>query len=569
MLPPAWVPVLLASALQVGESAVEQMEGLRAGADDGRGAAGGCCSGPVAVAECWGWSPTNATLNTLSIQSSLDCEAASTVRVPKMPGPWVVAPPHGSGELDFAPPTGSGKIWRVAALNFSRASDKLVIFEAGCVVQAERWSFHEVRAPLAVIGSLWGLVRNLTIVGEPGARWEMWKADYQNVSCDRSSSRSTSRTCFAVSEWRHGLSIWWAHDLIVSGLTIANSGGSGVSLGGMEGGGGDRSNAVALTSRVHISNLTSDGNHREGLFLANCVTCLIEDCVFSRTSGTRTMNGVDIEPDNKGATLQDIVFRRCVSLDNMGNGFQAALFNLDPRIDPPISITFEDCHAVWSDHFDWKKDGLAGVTNVNGFQVCGGRISGSVSVIGGSVTGSAGAGLCIVDNPPSGPTVSFSNVVLRDVARLPDTGQNKGMHAAPIHLIDMVGGLGGIYLSNIVVHQRSSAPVLRYDAVSCSTAIPATFEGSYCPNKTSLRGSTIFIRPPSTAPVNASCGAATDYALASLDGTLTTGGLFDQHDVFGNISFACCTPAFVASHHDWQSFDGCRAAIKADDQTVQ
>ena len=235
MLPPAWVPVLLASALQVGESAVEQMEGLRAGADDGRGAAGGCCSGPVAVAECWGWSPTNATLNTLSIQSSLDCEAASTVRVPKMPGPWVVAPPHGSGELDFAPPTGSGKIWRVAALNFSRASDKLVIFEAGCVVQAERWSFHEVRAPLAVIGSLWGLVRNLTIVGEPGARWEMWKADYQNVSCDRSSSRSTSRTCFAVSEWRHGLSIWWAHDLIVSGLTIANSGGSGVSLGGMEG----------------------------------------------------------------------------------------------------------------------------------------------------------------------------------------------------------------------------------------------------------------------------------------------------------------------------------------------
>ena len=142
------------------------------------------------------------------------------------------------------------------------------------------------------------------------------------------------------------------------------------------------------------------------------------------------MNGVDIEPDNKGATLQDIVFRRCVSLDNMGNGFQAALFNLDPRIDPPISITFEDCHAVWSDYFDWKKDGLADVTNVNGFQVCGGRISGSVSVIGGSVTGSAGAGLCIVDNPPSGPTVSFSNVVLRDVARLPDTGQNKGMHAA-------------------------------------------------------------------------------------------------------------------------------------------
>ena len=45
-LPLAWVPVLLTSA--VGKSAVERTER----AADGRGAAGGCCSGPVAVAAC-------------------------------------------------------------------------------------------------------------------------------------------------------------------------------------------------------------------------------------------------------------------------------------------------------------------------------------------------------------------------------------------------------------------------------------------------------------------------------------------------------------------------------------
>jgi hypothetical protein len=45
-LPIAWVPVLLTSA--VGKSAVERTER----AADGRGAAGGCCSGPVAVAAC-------------------------------------------------------------------------------------------------------------------------------------------------------------------------------------------------------------------------------------------------------------------------------------------------------------------------------------------------------------------------------------------------------------------------------------------------------------------------------------------------------------------------------------
>ena len=66
--------------------------------------------------------------------------------------------------------------------------------------------------------------------------------------------------------------------------------------------------------------------------------------------------GVDIEPDNQGASLQDIVFRRCVSIDNYGNGFEAALSQLDPDIDPPVQITFEDCHAVWSAGFSWEKD---------------------------------------------------------------------------------------------------------------------------------------------------------------------------------------------------------------------
>ena len=50
------------------------------------------------------------------------------------------------------------------------------------------------------------------------------------------------------------------------------------------------------------------------------------------------------EPDNQGATLQDIVFRRCTSLDNMGSGFQMALYGLLPDVDPPITITFQVQH---------------------------------------------------------------------------------------------------------------------------------------------------------------------------------------------------------------------------------
>ena len=175
-------------------------------------------------------------------------------------------------------------------------------------------------------------VHNLTIVGEPGAIWRMnkqvhllsprlssrrrcvhvWRArysshwsvqDYQGHSCDKSSPASTNKTCYAISEWRHGLSLWWGIDISVSGLLIANSGGDGILLGAMEGGGGDRSNAVGLTQRVTISNVTSDGNHRQGLSLINCVTCLIEDCIFSNTNGTKPMAGVDIVSRAKPQTL--------------------------------------------------------------------------------------------------------------------------------------------------------------------------------------------------------------------------------------------------------------------------
>lgn len=118
----------------------------------------------------------------------------------------------------------------------------------------------------------------------------------------------------------------------------------------------------------------------------------------------------------------------------------------------------QDCHAIWSEGFDWGQDFLRSETNIVGFGL--GECShnpvsnkiltesdfnaigvvqteGSISIIDSTVTGSAGAGLLVVDAP--GPTVLFSGVVLRNVARF-DTGQNKGQHATPIHLIDSIGG---------------------------------------------------------------------------------------------------------------------------------
>ena len=174
------------------------------------------------------------------------------------------------------------------------------------------------------------------------------------------------------------------------------------------------------------------------------------------------------------------------------------------------------------------------------------------------------AGLCIVDKPAAGATISISGLVLTDTARF-DTGQDAGMHAAPIHLIDEIGGMGGIHLTNIVVHQRprstrgnamlSESPALRYDATTCGHGPP-----SPCPNRTALRGSTIFVRPPPASGGSTSdCGPVN--AVASMDGKRShDGSVFTAgRDVFENITLVCCTPAYIAAHpHDPQTFDGCR-----------
>jgi hypothetical protein len=137
--------------------------------------------------------------------------------------------------------------------------------------------------------------------------------------------------------------------------------------------------------------------------------------------------------------------------------------------------------------------------------------------------------------------------------------------------------MNGIFLNNIVVHRsNSSAPVLRYDASSCN--LPKDFPP--CTNQTRLHGSTIFIRPPPTStadtpPQQEDCGALDTVAVAAMNGLPGVGGkLFDQRDVFENLTFVCCSPAYMASHpHDWQSYDGCRYVplpsihVKSDDTT--
>ena len=96
-----------------------------------------------------------------------------------------------------------------------------------------------------------------------------------------------------------------------------------------------------------------------------------------------------IEPDNPKSTLVDVVFRRCHAIDNNGCGFQMNIGKLEHAWDAPMTILFEDCHVEWSPGYPFESPFYDG----SGYMVGSPRAAGSVTVRGGTVRGSAGAGI--------------------------------------------------------------------------------------------------------------------------------------------------------------------------------
>ena len=382
-----------------------------------------CCQ-PVAHADCWGFHPGVDAAP--SIQAAIDCPLAHTVIVKDMGTPWIVGLPHLPLPVVFKP--GLGGTNR-AAMNFSSHNQR-IIFEPGVIIEAQRWSFHGFKDCLGIIGSEWGAVHNVTIHGE-GAVWRMWKQDYQCYvcpptpaggvpcqsggrwascsKCEPSSSDFNQTECYAKSEWRHGLNLWAGVDITISGLTIESSGGDGIETGaGIEGGDvpgglppGPRESPSLLTKNVVIRRVTLANNHRQGISVITAEGLLVEDSVMKGTNGTAPEAGVDIEPDNPNSILVDIVFRRCQFIDNNGGGVFIVIGNEDRWEDAPISILFEDCDASWRDDFPFQTPYYDGA----GYMIAGGpnfaspTPGGTITVRGGTVRGSAGAGIGVYKKP--------------------------------------------------------------------------------------------------------------------------------------------------------------------------
>jgi len=165
---------------------------------------------------------------------------------------------------------------------------------------------------------------NITLSGY-GATWRMWRDDYANPKL------------YAKAEWRNCLSLRGCTNVKVLGLTLAESGGDGIYLGtGPEG---------ASNKDILINDVTCDKNYRQGISVISAENLLIEDCTLINTGGTSPEAGIDFEPNHPEEYLVNCVVRNCRMANNGSRGILIHLVKLDAT-SRDVSLRVENCRFV-------------------------------------------------------------------------------------------------------------------------------------------------------------------------------------------------------------------------------
>ena len=226
-------------------------------------------------------------------------------------------------------------------------------------------------------------------------------------------------------------------------------------IGGIHQGSGGDGMYFANCRNVVVENVLCNNNRRQGLSIIGVNGCRIENSVFTNTTGTPPAAGIDIEPNNVGDTLQNILIKNCRFTLNDGNGFFNALAHYTGG--PEISIDFEDNY-------------LSGNRRALQFQE---NVGGSSSMaemtfsdpFTDSISGYFRAKNVHIENSPvkaiyalktsESYELSFENIVIDDVSKTTDPLRNN-----PIALVarwnnDFANTLGGVSFSKVFLRNTS------------------------------------------------------------------------------------------------------------------
>ena len=234
----------------------------------------------------WGY---DANDSTPFIQAALSSRARKVI-LDRMEGPWYSRPLKVYGKTGFE-----------------------LAFARGAELVAKRGDFTNRVVELLVFQK----VKDVKLSGY-GASIRMWRCDY-------------ARAPYCWSEWRHAVSFRGAEDVTVEGLRIEESGGDGIYLLGVRG--------------CVIRDVICDHNYRQGISVIAAEDLLIENCTLSNTKGTPPAAGIDFEPNRMSEPLVNCVMRNCTISGNEGTGIEIALAYLNGK-SRDVSFLFENCRVL-------------------------------------------------------------------------------------------------------------------------------------------------------------------------------------------------------------------------------
>lgn len=210
--------------------------------------------------------------------------------------------------------------WMVGPNLFFDLHDKVVIFEPGLVLRAIPGAFPDPG------DCLLKLIRchNITIIGY-GATFIMNKSEYAQLN---------------DSEYRHCLHIDNCVQMTVKGLSLRDSGGDGIYVGGADW----WQEARTYSEDIWLEDLNCINNYRQGMSICSVQNMEVRHCLFTQTEGTLPEAGVDIEPFEPYQRIINLNFRHCSFTHNAWTGIALALFELNGS-SLPVSIHFTDCYT--------------------------------------------------------------------------------------------------------------------------------------------------------------------------------------------------------------------------------
>lgn len=210
--------------------------------------------------------------------------------------------------------------WNVGPSTFFGLTGKTIVFQPGVKLRALPGAFPAINDCLFRLAH----AQQVAVIGY-GAEFVMDKAEFAALN---------------DSEFRHSISLYNCASITIRGLTLTQSGGDGIYIGGQQA----PSWPSGACQDIVVEDVWMRDHYRQGMSVTSVQGLTVRHCWFTGTLGTLPESGVDIEPYLPYQPVQDVLFEHCYFANNGHCGIQVSLWELDAS-SPPVEITFRDCRT--------------------------------------------------------------------------------------------------------------------------------------------------------------------------------------------------------------------------------